>query len=105
MRLFKIALLNSFGVFALLTTSVHAETCYSYRGFEVEDQQICAGSGACCGIDDECMPNRLCKSRGSADNLLVRGSCSSKSWGKDNDCAAICTFSTSLFFFRPNHSL
>ncbi|KAH8179026.1 hypothetical protein LIA77_00545 [Sarocladium implicatum] len=86
----------AFTLISILIPTAQTEKCYSYMGFEVEDQQLCKGSGACCGVNDECMPNRLCKARGSADNVLVRGPCSSKSWDKERNCAEICNFSKCL---------
>lgn len=101
MRSVKTDLTFALALAAFFATTVRSETCYSYMGFEVEDQQFCKGSGACCGVNDQCMPNRLCRSRGSADNVLVRGPCSSESWDKERNCAEICNFSTwpSVFLF------
>lgn len=84
-------ILISFCFLVLFTANVEGTTCYSYSGFAWPDQQLCPGSDACCGIQDTCMPNRLCKSPNNRDNILVRGPCRSTPWDR-SDCAQICAF-------------
>ncbi|EFQ36252.1 uncharacterized protein GLRG_11397 [Colletotrichum graminicola M1.001] len=75
----------------LFTGASQGETCYSYSGLAWPNQKVCEGSSACCGVKDDCMPNRLCKSQDLRDNILVRGPCLSTPWDRSN-CAQTCVF-------------
>lgn len=101
MFLSKSASLSLLGALYLLIPTSCARTCYSYAGKEITDQRKCPDSEACCGADDKCLPNRLCQSDGLADNLLVRGTCTSEDWD-DGECAQICKFSTCFSSFGPS---
>ncbi|KAK1569666.1 uncharacterized protein LY79DRAFT_653846 [Colletotrichum navitas] len=80
-----------FACFFLFTGHSQGETCYSYSGLAWPNQKLCEGSNACCGVKEDCMPNRLCKSQNLRDNILVRGPCLSTPWDRSN-CAQICAF-------------
>ncbi|KAF6802037.1 hypothetical protein CMUS01_15466 [Colletotrichum musicola] len=85
-------ILISLCLLVLFTTFCDGAKCYGYSGFEAEgEQQVCPGSDACCGMNDTCLPNRLCKSENNRDNVLVRGPCLSTPWDR-SDCAQICVF-------------
>ncbi|KAL3298610.1 hypothetical protein RB213_006247 [Colletotrichum asianum] len=84
-------ILISFCLLVLFTAVSECTTCYSYSGLAWPDQKVCPGSDSCCGEKDTCMPNRLCKSPDTRDNILVRGTCLSSPWDR-SDCAQICVF-------------
>ncbi|KAF5026387.1 hypothetical protein F66182_1515 [Fusarium sp. NRRL 66182] len=90
MRLFNIAGL------ALLCLSASvlaqdAETCFEVDRTPWPKNKKCPGTSACCGVDADCMPNRLCKNKDSPPNEYVRGPCAVVPFNK-KDCAAICVY-------------
>ncbi|KAK1654602.1 hypothetical protein BDP81DRAFT_339725 [Colletotrichum phormii] len=75
----------------LFTSFSEAANCFNHRGKLFADQVQCPGTDACCGVNDACQPNRLCKSKDNADNILVRGTCLHNPWD-NSTCAEICVF-------------
>lgn len=69
-----------------------ARSCFAFDGFEYPDNQLCAGSSACCGFNATCLPNRLCHNNGDPDTTLVRGPCAVNPWNT-SVCAQICLYS------------
>ncbi|KAF2138954.1 uncharacterized protein K452DRAFT_300543 [Aplosporella prunicola CBS 121167] len=78
-----------FIIFSLFLCFVNGRTCYGVNGLAYEDNQVCPGSSACCGVEATCLPNRLCHNPNDANATLVRGPCAEYPYDS-TVCGKIC---------------
>ncbi|KAF1810125.1 hypothetical protein P152DRAFT_440771 [Eremomyces bilateralis CBS 781.70] len=71
-------------------------TCYGFDGNPRGNNTRCPGSNACCGIEADCLSNRLCHNPGDGPGILVRGPCRVDPYDSGT-CAQICLYSESTF--------
>ncbi|KEY73590.1 hypothetical protein S7711_09126 [Stachybotrys chartarum IBT 7711] len=65
--------------------------CYGINGLAYANNTRCPGSNACCGVDDECLSNRLCHRANDGPGTFVRGPCAINPYDSGT-CGQICLY-------------
>jgi hypothetical protein len=84
-----------------IASAVENVTCYGFDGSTWENNFICEGSSACCGVNGICMPNKLCNSKKDGTGELIRGPCAVKPYDVE-ECAEICLYGKSILPSPPS---
>ncbi|OBT95821.1 hypothetical protein VE01_06065 [Pseudogymnoascus verrucosus] len=74
-----------------LASAVTVRTCWGYDGKNWENNVLCPGSQACCGVNGMCLPNKLCNSKKDGTGEIIRGPCATQPYDPV-ECGEICLY-------------
>ncbi|OBT63828.1 hypothetical protein VE03_06624 [Pseudogymnoascus sp. 23342-1-I1] len=68
-----------------------ARTCWGFDGQSWENNELCAGSQTCCGVNGTCLDNKLCNSKKDGSGELIRGPCAIVPYDIE-ECGEVCLY-------------